>query len=77
MSERFFSEMLHYFVFFVNYYQNFSYIRFTCKQVRYQREIERLEKENRDLRKEIILKRQKSDGKKRRMKVLVFFNLLH
>jgi hypothetical protein len=36
----------------------------------YQKEIERLEKENRELRKQLLLKRQKNGKKVRKMKVL-------
>ena len=37
----------------------------------YQKEIERLEKENRELRKQLLLKRQKNGKKVRKMKVTV------
>ena len=39
-------------------------------QVRYQREIERLEKDNRELKKQLLLKDQRN-GKKRKMKVRI------
>jgi len=45
-------------------------------QVRYQREIERLEKENRELRRQLLLK-DKKNGKKRKMKVRQSLQLLY